>query len=166
MRPHHAAALALACAALAWTAIAAPSGQATVFLPRVTAPERDPDLAAIALAAEGLLYPSETDAPFVPLALPAGMTPAEACAAEAAPEEPVEVGDVGRVLDGPARRQPWMSPQELATAARFATLRDTITARLDGPLSCRVGRISIRVLILGVAPSGAVVGLRTLAVET
>jgi hypothetical protein len=59
-----------------------------------------------------------------------------------------------------------MSAEELATAVRFASLQQEIESRLTGTISCRVGRVQVRVLILGTAPSGLVVGLRTVSVET
>jgi hypothetical protein len=153
-------------------ALAAPAGAAQppaqhhAYLPLVAAAPADPDLAAITAAAAGLLYPSETDAPLDPFVAPAGLAPAEVCAAEAAPGESVEVADVGRALAGPATARPWMSAAELETAARFAALQGEIESRLTGAISCRIGYIRVRVLILGIAPSGLVVGLRTVSVET
>ncbi|NTU83338.1 MAG: hypothetical protein HGA45_28880 [Chloroflexales bacterium] len=120
----------------------------------------------MAAVAAGLRYPSESDAPLVPFVAPAGLAPADACAAAAQPGEAVDVADLGRALDGPATARPWMSAAELEAAARFAALRGEVESRLTGEISCRVGRIQVRVLILGAAPSGLVVGLRTVAVET
>jgi hypothetical protein len=160
------AALALALLATAIPAAHAAPAPHPLYLPLVATPATDPDLAAITAAAAGLLYPSEADAPLEPLVAPAGSSPAAACAAEAAPGEPLELGDVARALAGPATAQPWMSAEELSSAARFAALRDMIESRLTGTISCRVGRVRVRVLILGVAPSGLLVGLRTVAIQT
>ncbi|MBX0331586.1 nuclease A inhibitor family protein, partial [Oscillochloris sp. ZM17-4] len=61
---------------------------------------------------------------------------------------------------------PWMSAAELEAADRFAALRAEVEARLTGAISCRAGRVRVRVLILGVSSRGLVVGLRTVAVES
>jgi len=162
--PRVALAFALLCAAIAGAGVAAPA-QHDAYLPLVAAPVADPDLAAIAVSAAGLWYPSEADAPLEPFVARAP-TPADACAAEIAPGEPVEVGDAGLALAGPAQTAPWMSDAQRGMAARFAALRAEIDARLSGAISCQVGRIRVRVLILGVAPSGLVVGLRTVVTRT
>jgi hypothetical protein len=158
-------------AALAALALAAPGAApaaeapARVFLPLVAAPA-DPDLAALSDAAQGLLYPSESDAPLLPFAAPpSAASPASACAALAA-GRPAQLGDAAAFLAGPARPQPWMSPAQLGAAARFAALRELFLARLADPVACRVGGVEADVFLLGVSSRGAVVGLRTLVVET
>lgn len=161
-------ALALACAvALSGAVRAASPAPARVYLPQLAAPGADPDLAALAEAAHGLLYLSEADAPLTPLTAPpeAGASPLAACDALAG-DTPLRMLDPAAFLGAPARTEPWMTPEQLAAAARFAELRAVFLARLADPVACRVGDARADVYLLGVSSHGIVVGLRTLVVET
>lgn len=165
------------CAALLATALfanaargapAPPVAPPSVHLPLLSGGAiADPDLAAVAEAARGLLYPSETDAPLVPFtASPnVGTSPSDVCTALAAGDA-VRLQDAGAFLAAPARVMPWMSPQELAAAARFAELRRVFLTRMALPVACLVGDTEVVVYVLGRSATGAVVGLRTVVVET
>lgn len=132
-------------------------------------PSESDALAVIAMAADGLLMPSESDYPFEPFRWPdAGPLTAEALLVHLGlpPETPVETSDGLALLDRLAAERDWHGEQERATAARFAKLRNTIAARLTDVVLYRVGHIQITVIIAGRDASGAIVGLRTTAIET
>lgn len=160
--------------ALIALAAAAPSSAqpppARVHLPLVThRPISDPDLAAIAEAASGLRYPSESDYPLDPFLWPHGLFVHPAAVCERLAElrgQPLELRGFYATFQRLAAAPPEASPQELEQAQGFARLRDAILARLEAPTVCRIGEIRISVLILGVSGQGYVVGLQTTSIET
>lgn len=126
-------------------------------------------LATITAAADGLLMPSESDYPFEPFSWsgPEPLTPELLLTLLGLPSDtPVEVGDALTLLDRLATIQEWFGEYEQYIAARFATLRDTITAHLTDLTLYRIGTIRITMIIVGRDYTGATVGLRTLAIET
>ncbi|WP_129670662.1 nuclease A inhibitor family protein [Candidatus Chloroploca sp. Khr17] len=143
------------------------SAPSQAFLPLIRSPYPNPDLAALAQAAEGLLYPSEIDAPLDPFAPPAyfGLAPSQVCLA-LADGAPMRLLDADAFLAAPARAEPWMSPEQLAQAARFATLREVFRQRLANPVACRIGGYQADVFLLGISSTGHIVGLHTVVVET
>lgn len=150
-------------------AVASPAPLAQPGGPMSNAPEPPAALAAISAAAEGLLMPSESDYPFEPFRWegPGPLTP-EALRAQLGlpPDTPVETRDAFALLDQLAAEQDWFGAEERAVAARFAALRDTIAAQLTAVTLYRLGTLKITLIIVGRDPSGALVGLRTMAVET
>lgn len=126
-------------------------------------------LAALVEAAGGLLMPSETDAPFTPVHW-AGAWPLSPERVRARlglpPATPVERRPVARLFAALTRVYDPGDAAAEARAARFAALRREVEGRLHDPAVYRVGSIKIDVLILGRAPSGAAIGLRTTVVET
>ncbi|PDV99769.1 nuclease A inhibitor family protein [Candidatus Chloroploca asiatica] len=143
------------------------SAPSQVFLPLIRRPYPHPDLAALAQAAEGLLYPSEIDAPLDPFVPPAysGLTPSQVCHT-LADGAPMRMLDADAFLAAPARAEPWMSPEQRAQAARFATLREVFRQRLANPVACRIGGYQADVFLLGISSTGQIVGLHTVVVET
>lgn len=126
-------------------------------------------LAAILAASDGLLMPSESDYPFELFRWPGpGPITPEALLAYLGlpPDTPVETRDALDLLDRLAAAQGWHGEEERATTARFAQLRDTLTAHLGDLVAYRVGRIQITLIIAGRDASGAIVGLRTTLIET
>ncbi|NCC31478.1 MAG: hypothetical protein EOM24_05550 [Chloroflexia bacterium] len=143
------------------------SAPSRVFLPLIRRPYANPDLAALAQAAEGLLYPSEIDAPLDPFVPPAsfGLPPSQVCLT-LANGAPMRMLDADAFLAAPARAEPWMSPEQRAQAARFATLREVFRQRLANPVACRIGGYQADVFLLGISATGQIVGLHTVVVET
>lgn len=109
-------------------------------------------------AANGLLYPSESDAPFVVLVWPPAPGSAMEQVKAAAPNEPVEHVRIGQFFG------------ELATAddaQRFQKLRELIERLLIDPGVFRVGAgPEIGIYIVGRATGGEWVVLGTTSVET
>lgn len=156
----------LALLTLAAAAAAPPPSPTVVFLPLAAAPiAGDPALDAIRSSLAGLLYPSETDAPIELAAWPAGPSPDQLCAALGAAAG-YELRDGASFFAGPARTSPWPDPAEQERAARFRELQRQVEAHLRGLRVCRVGRVRIDLYLIGVAPGGALAGLRTFVVET
>lgn len=130
--------------ALVLLVVLQPSPPARVYLPAVSA---SPD--PLAAAATGLLYPSETDSVLVARSY-GEPSPAAACAAlDGRPRDARAVLDALVTNVGPE----W-------TPLRIAVLA------LDAPLACRVGGVEGDIHLMGVDPSGRVVGVWAFVVET
>ena len=137
----------------------------------MNAPEPAPldTLATITAAAAGLLMPSESDYPFEPFSWHGTepLTPEILLTLLGLPADtPVEVQDALLLLDQLATVQEWFGEYEQFIAARFATLRDTMTAHLTDLTLYRIGTIRITLIIAGRDCTGSTVGLRTITVET
>jgi hypothetical protein len=125
-------------------------------------------LASLAAAAQGLLFPSESDHPLRPFrsrgdaSSPTALLTAEGLSAEL----PVEVTTVGELF------APMLDPEgdadeaALAEAARYRRLVDLLERHLTDIRVYRVGRVAIDVYVVGRHPSGAWLGLVTKVVET
>lgn len=128
-------------------------------------------LATLEKASDGLLFPSESDAPFTPYCFPepAGVEPTAASllAAEHLPSDtPVETITVGELFDPFVVEGPSASPEDLAEAARYRDLVELLSHELTNLRVYRVGKTDIDVYILGQDPCGAWLGLKTHVVET
>lgn len=132
-------------------------------------PDPAPRLAALADAAEGLLVPSESDAPLEPFHWEGegALTP-EALVASLglSPDTPVETRTLDAFFAPLMREATWMDDAQREQAAKFAALRDRIAADLANVEVYRLGRIQITVVIAGRTGDGATGGLRTTLVET
>lgn len=132
-------------------------------------PEPDDPLLAIMGATEGLLMPSETDAPFEPLLWQADIPLTVANLLdklEFEPDTPVEIGDAYALLDQLAAERSWFGDEERALARRFAHLRATMNEHLRDLTLYRIGTIQLTLVIVGHAHNGEVLGLCTEVVET
>ena len=122
-------------------------------------------------AAEGLLYTSESDAPFdyvfyaaaadVPLS-EAAFRAAAGVPADSVVEERTLVDFFARHIE---RADP-ADPVAVALVPRYRALRRALRSSARGVRVFRVGRIAIRCYVVGVDARGNVVGLATTAVET
>lgn len=125
---------------------------------------------AVEEAAEGLVYSSESDRPFEWFELPGADWPLSlrdfARAVGAEREAPLEERD----LDGLFRRHVETSDpyderaQEIRP--RYEELRELLRRSLRDLRVYRVGRVEVACYVVGRAESGAVAGVRTVAVET
>lgn len=129
----------------------------------------DEDVTALAEAAQSLLMPSESDAPFEPVAWFAP-PPFSAAALRAAlsmpPDTPITTRTLTSFFEPLTSERAWFGDKERERAARFARLEETIATHLSDVWVYRLGTIEITIVILGATTSGRLIGLRTSAVET
>ena len=128
-------------------------------------------LATLGQASVGLLFPSESDAPFTPYGFPepAGVEPTAASllAAEHLPSDtPVETITLDDLFDPFMAAVPSASAEDLAEASRYRELAALLSLELTNLRVYRVGKTDIDVYILGQDPCGAWLGLKTHVVET
>ena len=120
----------------------------------------DDVLHALAGASAGLMYPSESDAPFQPFGWPAvsANEPARGAVARHAKRgarmEEVSIDDFFVELEG------------ADDAERFKALRQTLESSLIGPKVIRAGEREIDVYLIGRTRAGDWAGLHTTSVET
>jgi hypothetical protein len=120
-------------------------------------------------ASEGLLFPSETDAPFEPVEWP-GETgkPEKARVLELAGQPanaPVKVKSLDAFFKDATTEQAWHDEQEKSEVEQFKQLARTLKASLADVKVFQVGRGESDVYIVGRADSGWA-GLKTRVVET
>jgi hypothetical protein len=121
----------------------------------------DDVLGSLEEASKGLLYPSETDAPFKPFRWKARQDElsADEVLALARTKAGTEVEEVpvkdffAGLADG-------------EDAERFKKLRQALEKQLKGLRVFRVGSTKIDVYLVGKAPDGDWAGLKTISVET
>lgn len=141
----------------------------------LNAPLTGPPLAdALARAAEGLTYTSESDRPFAPVLVPrdrlphAGrLTPEEIAAL--APPTPRARLETRTVDDALARHLVPADPSDGAAAAlrpRYEALLALLRQHLVDLTVVRMGRIEVRCWFVGRDREGNLVGLETIAIET
>jgi hypothetical protein len=127
--------------------------------------------AALAAAAAGLRFVSETDHPFATAAWNDAAFPelsaAGLLAALGVPADtPVEEVTVEYFFRNVATAEDWQDEDVRAEAGKYQNLIRVIHAELAGPRVFRVGRRRIDVYIVGRPPAGGVAGLHTVVVET
>jgi len=122
-------------------------------------------------AADGLLYTSESDYPFVwfydggPATAP--LTPAALlAAAHEGADEPVEVISLDDFFARHIERVDPYDSVAVALVPRYRHLRETIRLTVPDVRVFRVGRIQIRCYVVGTTAAGEVVGVSTVAIET
>ena len=120
-------------------------------------------------ASEGLLFLSETDAPFAVITWP---TQGELNQVkllqltEHPPDVLVEIVSVDEFFDTPTAEEDWHDEEEGETAKRFQNLVSILKQNLSQLQVYRVGSIEIDVYIIGMTPGGGLAGLSTKLVET
>lgn len=120
-------------------------------------------------AVAGLLFPSETDAPFEPFFWPGDA---------AAPPDPADVARLSGASDAPVKKvkletffrpatkaETWHNDEEKALVARFEELVRTLKTTLKDPVVFRVGKTQSDAYIVGMV-EGGYAGLKTQVVET
>ena len=116
----------------------------------------DDTIAVLTKAVEGMLYPSETDAPFEPFVWESS---------------PNTVASLHR-LSGEATGEPCRTVTleaffgDLASEKEFAQLQVVLTKTLKGIKVYRCGTVSPTNYVVGTDASGRLAGLKTHAVET
>ncbi|MEG4455900.1 nuclease A inhibitor family protein [Microcoleus sp. N9_A1] len=120
-------------------------------------------------ASKGLLFGSETDAPFEVIHWPTQgeLTPAKLLQLTGhPPDASVEVVTVDEFFDAATAKEDWHDEEEQKTVQRFENLVSVLKQNLSQLQVYRVGSIEIDVYIVGVAQSGDWAGLSTQVVET
>jgi hypothetical protein len=127
--------------------------------------------AVLEQASAGLLYQSETDAPWEVVAWASATgTPTAAevkrlgrhrAAGTTAAEVPLDAFFAPLVAD-----QDWYGDEEKAIARRYRDLLAAIQQHLTSPVVVKVGTRKVTVYVVGAAAEGGWAGLKTKAVET
>lgn len=120
-------------------------------------------------AAQGLLYPSETDAPVRAFAWrDASPFSAEALAAKLGYDTstPIQTTDLDTFFEPVTKPQAWYGDEEQERMRRFIALRDLLKADLRDLKVYRIGSTSIDVYVVGRDARGRYYGVYTKVVET
>lgn len=120
-------------------------------------------------AAQGLLFLSESDAPFevVHWSAQGELTPTKLLQlTEHPPDAPVELRTVDEFFEVATAEEDWHDEDERETVQRFQNLVSILKQNLSQLQVYRVGDRSIDAYIVGVTPSGEWAGLATKLVET
>ena len=125
---------------------------------------------ALEQASKGLLYQSETDAPWTVFSWPtaAGEPTGEEVRKRGRhkPSAPVEEKTLDEFFTPLVEDKDWYGDEEKAVSARYRSLRAVVAQQLTGAKVVRVGATKVTVYIVGVANEGGWAGLKTTAVET
>lgn len=125
--------------------------------------------AQLTQASEGLLFISESDAPFevVRWSAHGELTPAKLLQlTNHAPDAPIQVVSVDAFFAIATQEQDWHDEEEREAVQRFRQLVNVLKETLSQLQVYRVGDRTIDAYIVGVTPSGDWVGLTTQVVET
>ncbi len=120
-------------------------------------------------AANGLLYPSETDAPFIPFAwetMRDFSVDKLLLATRHSRDTPVDGMEPDDFFAPVEHVEEWFDDSERATAERFAALHDTLEDLLTDISVYRVGTVDIDVYVIGKTADGYFAGVSTKLVET
>ena len=120
-------------------------------------------------AAQGLLFLSESDAPFevVHWSAQGELTPTKLLQlTEHPPDAPVELRTVDEFFEVATAEEDWHDEDERETVQRFQNLVSILKQNLSQLQVYRVGSVNIDAYIVGVTPSGEWAGLATKLVET
>jgi hypothetical protein len=125
---------------------------------------------ALTKASKGLLYPSETDAPFEVFVwhdATGPLTTAKLLAlAKQAPASPVAVTTIDDFFAPLVAEADWHGREEKAIVQKFKQLRQAVEAQLADAKVFRIGAIEITIYLVGKTRDGDWAGLKTMAVET
>ncbi len=125
---------------------------------------------ALRQAADGLTYPSETDAPWTAFAWPdaTGTPTADEVRRRGRlkPGAPVKEQSVDDLFQPLVEEQDWFGDAEKADAAKNRALRDAVKNSLTETKVFRIGTRKLTVHVVGRAKEGGWAGLKTTAVET
>ena len=120
-------------------------------------------------ASKGLLFLSESDAPFEVIHWPAQgeLTPPKLLQLTGhPPDAPVELRTVDDFFAIATQEEDWHDEEEREIVKRFQHLVSVLKQNLSNIQVYRVGSIEIDAYIVGVTPSGNWMGLSTQLVET
>ncbi|MEG4010235.1 nuclease A inhibitor family protein [Microcoleus sp. Pol11C1] len=118
---------------------------------------------------EGLLFGSETDAPFEVIHWQAQGDLTQAKLLQLTnhpPDAPIELVSVEDFFDVSTQEEDWHDEEERETAKRFQNLVNFLKQNLSQLQVYRVGSVEIDAYIVGVTDGGGWAGLSTKLVET
>ncbi len=125
---------------------------------------------SLAQLTEGLLYQSETDAPWQAFDWPdakGNPTPAEVCRrGKHKARSPVAQQTVDAFFAPLVQEQDWFGEEEKAVATKYRLVLDVLKKLLQGPTVFQVGNRKVTVYVVGTPKEGGWAGLKTTAVET
>lgn len=125
---------------------------------------------ALKQASKGLLYPSETDAPFLAFTWKKAdgkLTPELVRSlAKRKPDDPVQEVSLADFFKDLTEEQDWHGKEEKEDVKKFRELEKAIRANLSDVTVFRVGETDVDMYIVGTTPDGDWAGLKTRAVET
>ncbi|MDB9513858.1 nuclease A inhibitor family protein [Kamptonema animale CS-326] len=120
-------------------------------------------------ASKGLLFPSESDAPFEAVYWKGDgqLTPAQLLQlTDHPPNAPVQVVDIDKFFATATKTEDWHEEEERETVQRFRQLVKVLKENLSQLQVYRVGQRTVDAYIVGVTPAGDLAGLSTQVVET
>jgi hypothetical protein len=127
-------------------------------------------LDALRDAVEGLVYISETDAPWEAFAWPeaAGSPTAEEVRRLGGhpPDAPAEESDWFEFIEPKTTDEDWHGDAERADVRRYRRLREVVERRMTDVRIVRIGEIEVTTYVVGRAVEGGWAGVRARAVET
>jgi hypothetical protein len=122
---------------------------------------------AIGKAADGLLFPSETDAPITFVSLgKADPRGAVLKAKDRTPGTKVKTATVNAFFKPVVEEKDWFESEERERAARFRDLLTLLRENLTALRVYKVGDVTIDVYVIGKTVSGELAGVATQIVET
>jgi len=134
--------------------------------------ESDSDLLELLKdAGNGLLFPSEIDAPFE-IKTWSGtkekpITPSSILELTGnKPDKYIEEISLDNLFSTPTMEQDWHSPEDKARVVRFRKLENSIISNLKDAKVYRCGKINIDVFIVGRLPSGNIMCISTKLLQT
>lgn len=133
-------------------------------------PESSPP-PALAAAAAGLLFISESDYPLEPVVVASPGSPGPVAAAllqylGLPPETPVQEQSLAYFLRNHTRQDPGFSLEKLERARQFNHLQQVLEQELRDIKVYRVGQIQVQAFVLGRDARGQLSGLKTTLIET
>ncbi|MBC3539570.1 nuclease A inhibitor family protein [Rufibacter sediminis] len=121
-------------------------------------------------AAQGLLFVSESEFPLEVFTLPAGLSitsGADFLKAFGDSRQPeVEKVTLAYFFRNMGRMSPDQDPAQQITAQRFVALQQWLETNLQEVRVYRVGQIQVQTYVVGKAPDGTWLGLKTTLIET
>ena len=124
------------------------------------------------IASEGLIYISETDAPFEPFIWKTEKPLTEVTAldvikfAEQKPDAKVAEKTLDDFFRQPTEIQDWFGDEEKAQVEKYLKLKELLTEKLKGTKVFKIGDVQIDIYIVGIDAVGNWAGVKTKAVET
>jgi hypothetical protein len=126
-------------------------------------------VAALQLAAAGLTFPSETDAPWTAFAWPDAVGPPigeEVQRRDRHKATPIQQQSLDALFGQLVQLQDWYGDAEKAAAVKNQALFDAVKRLLIGPTVYRIGERKFAIYVVGQAKEGGWAGLKTISVET
>lgn len=126
-------------------------------------------VAALAAAADGLSYQSETDAPWRAFGWPSadGEPDADGVKRRGRHKSGEVVEQSADEFFAPlVAEQDWYGDEEKAAAAKYRELLAVVKERLTGARVFRIGDRRVTIYVVGGDPAGGWAGVKTAAVET